>query len=73
MKIWCFDHASLSYNIHSDLYFSKEEAQELVADLSWEFAHLQFNWIMQSAHATPKRAMDMTEFYQYWYKEVPKI
>ena len=28
MKIWCFDHASLSYNIHSDLYFSKEEAQE---------------------------------------------
>jgi hypothetical protein len=27
MKIWCFDHASLSYNIHSDLYFSKEEAQ----------------------------------------------
>jgi hypothetical protein len=28
MKIWCFDHASLSYHIHSDLYFSKEEAQE---------------------------------------------
>ena len=28
MKIWCFDHASLSYRIHSDLYFTKEEAQE---------------------------------------------
>lgn len=28
MKIWSFDHASLSYHIHSDLYFSKEEAQE---------------------------------------------
>ena len=28
MKIWCFDHASLSYHIHSDLYFTKEEAQE---------------------------------------------
>jgi hypothetical protein len=28
MKIWCFDHASLSYHIHSDLYFSKEEVQE---------------------------------------------
>lgn len=49
------------------------EEQELVADLSWEFAYLQFNWIMQSAHSTPKRAMAMTEFYQYWYKEVPKI
>ncbi len=52
---------------------TKADAQELVADLSWEFAHYQFNLIMQSAHATPKRAMDMTEFYQYWYKEVPKI
>lgn len=49
------------------------DAQELVADLSWEFAHLQFNWIMQSALSTPKRAMAMTEFYQYWFKEVPKI
>ena len=49
------------------------DAQELVADLSWEFAHFQFNWIMQSAHSTLERAMDMTEFYQYWYKEVPKI
>ena len=28
MKIWCVDHAGLSYNIHSDLYFSKEEAQD---------------------------------------------
>ena len=52
---------------------TEADAQELVADLSWEFANFQFNWIMQSAHATPKRAMDMTEFYQYWYKEVPKI
>ena len=52
---------------------TEAEAQELVADLSWEFAHLQFNWIMQSAHATPMRAMDMTEFYQYWYRAVPKI
>lgn len=52
---------------------TKADAQELVADLSWEFANLQFNWIMQSAHSTLKRAMDMTEFYQYWYKEVPKI
>lgn len=49
------------------------DAQELVADLSWEFANFQFNLFMQSAHSTPKRAMDMTEFYQYWYKEVPKI
>lgn len=49
------------------------EAQELVADLSWEFAYEQFNWIMQSAHATPERAMDLTEFYQYWYEEVPRI
>ena len=52
---------------------TEADAQELVADLSWEFANLQFNWIMQSAHSTTKRAMDMTEFYQYWYKEVPKI
>ena len=52
---------------------TEADAQELVIDLSWEFANLQFNWIMQSAHATPKRAMDMTEFYQYWYKEVLKI
>ena len=52
---------------------TEADAQELVADLSWEFANLQFNWIMQSAHSTPKRAIDMTEFYQYWYKEVSKI
>lgn len=52
---------------------TEADAQELVADLSWEFANLQFNWIMQSAHSTPKIAMGMTEFYQYWYKEVSKI
>ena len=28
MKIWCVDHAGLSWNIHSDLYFTKAEAQE---------------------------------------------
>ena len=28
MKIWCVDHAGLSWNIRSDLYFTKEEAQE---------------------------------------------
>lgn len=27
MKIWCVDHAGLSWNIRSDLYFTKEEAQ----------------------------------------------
>lgn len=27
MKIWCVDHSGLSWNIHSDLYFTKEEAQ----------------------------------------------
>ena len=28
MKIWSVDHAGLSWNIRSDLYFTKEEAQE---------------------------------------------
>lgn len=28
MKIWCVDHAGLSWNIRSDLFFTKEEAQE---------------------------------------------
>lgn len=27
MKIWCVDHAGLSWSIRSDLYFTKEEAQ----------------------------------------------
>ena len=27
MKIWCVDHA-LTWNIHSDVYFTKEEAEE---------------------------------------------
>lgn len=27
MKIWCVDHAGLSWNIRSDLFFTKEEAQ----------------------------------------------
>ena len=27
MKIWCVDHASLSSNIHSELFFTKEEAE----------------------------------------------
>jgi hypothetical protein len=27
MKIWCIDHA-LTWNIHSEVYFTKEEAQE---------------------------------------------
>lgn len=27
MKIWCVDHAGLSWNIHSDFFFTKEEAQ----------------------------------------------
>ena len=27
MKIWCVDHVGLSWKIHSDLYFTKEEAQ----------------------------------------------
>lgn len=52
---------------------TEADAQELVADLSWEFAYLHFNRIMQSACSTPKRAMDLTKFDQYWYKEVPKI
>ena len=49
------------------------EAQELVADLSWEFAYFHFNWIMQSGRCTPKVAMGRTEFCQYWYKEVPNL
>ena len=28
MKIWCVDHAGLSWNIRSDLYFTKYEAEE---------------------------------------------
>ena len=28
MKIWCVDHAGLSWNIRSDLYFTKHEAEE---------------------------------------------
>lgn len=52
---------------------TEAEAQELVADLNWEFAHLHFNRIMQSARCTPERAMGITEFYQYWYRAVPKI
>lgn len=27
MKIWCVDHAGLSFNIYSELFFTKEEAQ----------------------------------------------
>lgn len=27
MKIWCVDHAGLSHNIYSSLFFSKEEAE----------------------------------------------
>lgn len=56
--------------------FLKEKTircQELVADLSWETALFQFNWIIQAAHCTPKKAMALTDFYHYWYKEVPKI
>ena len=28
MKIWCVDHAGLSWNIYSDLFFTKEEAED---------------------------------------------
>ena len=28
MKIWCIDHAGLGFNIYSDLFFTKEEAQD---------------------------------------------
>ena len=28
MKIWCVDHAGLSFNIYSELFFTKEEAQD---------------------------------------------
>lgn len=28
MKIWCVDHASLGWTIHSDLYFTKDEAED---------------------------------------------
>jgi hypothetical protein len=28
MKIWCVDHAGLGFNIYSDLFFTKEEAQD---------------------------------------------
>lgn len=28
MKIWCVDHAGLTFNIYSDLLFTKEEAQD---------------------------------------------
>ena len=49
------------------------EAQELVADLNQEFAYEQFNWIMQSSFSTIQRAMSLTEFNQYWYKNIPKI
>lgn len=52
---------------------TEADAQELVVDLNQEFAYEQFNWIMQSAHATLKRAMALTEFNQYWYKKIPKI
>lgn len=60
-------------NIPKAIVETLAEAQELVADLSWEFAYFQFSRIMQFAHSTPKIAMNMAEFHQYWYKEVPKI
>ena len=28
MKIWCVDHAGLSFNIYSELFFTKEEARD---------------------------------------------
>ena len=28
MKIWCVDHAGLSFNTYSELFFTKEEAQD---------------------------------------------
>lgn len=28
MKIWCVDHAGLSFNVYSELFFTKEEAQD---------------------------------------------
>ena len=28
MKIWCVDHAGLGFNIYSELFFTKEEAQD---------------------------------------------
>jgi hypothetical protein len=28
MKIWCVDHAGMSFSIYSDLFFTKEEAQD---------------------------------------------
>lgn len=52
---------------------TEADAQELVADLNQEFAHEQFNWIMQSSFATIQRAMALTEFNLYKYKKVPKI
>lgn len=52
---------------------TEADALELVVDLNQEFAHEQFNWLMQSSFATIERAMVLTDFYQYWYKEVPKV
>lgn len=28
MKIWCVDHSGLSFSVHSELFFTKEEAQD---------------------------------------------
>ena len=28
MKIWCVDHAGLGFNVYSELFFTKEEAQD---------------------------------------------
>lgn len=28
MKIWCVDHAGLTFNVYSELFFTKEEAQD---------------------------------------------
>ena len=33
MKIWCVDHAGLTFNIYSDLFFTKEEAQNFYDSL----------------------------------------
>jgi hypothetical protein len=52
---------------------TEADAQELVNELNREYAHEHFNWIIQSTSITPEKALEMTEFHQYWYKEVPKM
>lgn len=35
MKIWCVDHAGLDFNVYSELFFTKEEAQDYYNSLEY--------------------------------------